>query len=174
VAPPRSGRTDVTLGPVSPQGIRATWEWLQDPELRAQIDSARPPSEDENQRYWAHRLEDRREQTFAIFRAGEHVGNCGLIVDDARKKAELWAYLGTARGQGVGTTAVEQLLGLAFDKLALNRVFLRVLVSNQSAVRFWRSLGFVDEGRAREDTWIAGQPVDSIWFSMLRGEWQAR
>jgi RimJ/RimL family protein N-acetyltransferase len=174
VAPPRSDRASVTLEPVSPEAVRATWAWLQGAELREQIDSTRPPTEEENERYWERRLRDPREHAFAIFRAGEHVGNCGLIVDDARKKAELWAYLGTARGEGIGTAAVEQLLRLAFAELALNRVFLRVLVSNPAAIRFWCGRGFVEEGRAREDTWIAGRAVDALSLSMLRREWSAR
>jgi diamine N-acetyltransferase len=173
--PPRPDRARVTLEAVTPQSIRRTWVWLQDSELRAQIDSiAGPPTEEENQRYWERRLRDPREHVFAISRDGEHVGNGGLIVNNGRKKAELWTYLGTARGEGVGTAAVEELLEFAFGSLTLNRVFLRVLGSNRRAVRFWRDRGFVEEGRAREDTWIADEPVDSIWFSMLRREWRAR
>jgi RimJ/RimL family protein N-acetyltransferase len=175
VASLRPDRARVTLGAVTPQSIDTTWAWLQDPELRAQIDSTGgPPTEAENRRYWERRLRDPRERVFTIFCDGEHVGNCGLIVNDERRSAELWAYLGTARGAGVGTAAVEQLLDLAFGSLALNRVFLRVLTSNPRAVRFWRDCRFVEEGRAREETWIAGKSVGSIWFSMLRREWPAR
>jgi diamine N-acetyltransferase len=174
VAPPPTDVAGVTLEPFSLDRAPTTWGWLQDDELRAQIDSASPPTEEENLRYWERRLRDDREHAFAIFRRGEHVGNCGLIVDAARRKAELWIYLGTARGAGVGTEAVEHLLRLAFDQLELNRVFLRALESNAAAMRFWRGRGFVEEGRAREDTWIADRPIDSIWFSMLRNEWLAR
>jgi len=174
VTPPRSRRARVSLERFSPENARATWAWLQDAGLRAQIDSVAAPSGEENERYWERRLQDPREHLFAIFRDGEHVGNCGLIVDEARHKAELWAYLGTARGEGIGTAAVEQLLRRAFDELGLNRVFLRVLASNAAAFRFWRARGFVEEGRAREDTWIAGRPADSIWLSMLRREWPAQ
>ena len=168
---PRTNAAGVTLEPFSPERLDATWRWLQDAELRAQIDSADAPSEDGNRRYWERRLADPRERAFAIVRDGEHVGNCGLIVEALRRKAELWIYLGTGRGSGVGAAAVEQLLRVAFEELGLNRVFLRALASNDGAVRFWRSRGFVEEGRARADTWIGGKPVDSIWFSMLRDEW---
>jgi ribosomal-protein-serine acetyltransferase len=175
VASPSPDRAGVKLGAVTPQSIDKTWMWLQDSGLRAQIDSTgRPPTEEENRRYWERRLQDPREHVFTIIHDGEHVGNCGLIVSEMRKRAELWTYLGTARGEGVGTAVVEQLLELAFGSLTLNRVFLRVLASNPGAVRFWRARHFVEEGRAREDTWIAGEPVDSIWFSMLRREWLAR
>jgi RimJ/RimL family protein N-acetyltransferase len=149
--------------------LEATRGWLLDDELRRQVDTTEPPTRERNCAYWRARWADSTQESYAILTPnGEHVGNCGLInVDRQRRKAELWAYLGTSRGEGVGSTAVLGLLARAFSELGLNRVCLRVLATNQRAECFYRRLGFRPEGRARQDTWIDGQPVDSIWLSIL-------
>lgn len=152
----------------------ATCRWLQDAELRALIDSTAPPSPAGNDEYWRRRLADPNERCYAVLDRGRHVGNCGLRVDPARSKAELWLYLAEGRRRGLGGAAVDELLRVAFVDLALNRVHLRAVETNAAALAFWRSCGFVEEGRAREDTWIDGRAVDSIWFSLLRREWEER
>lgn len=163
----------VRLEPLGAEHLERTWSWLQDPELRAAIDSLAAPTRDENDRYWRSRLADPTRDDFAVIAGDVHVGNCGLLRDDARSKAELWLYLGVGRGAGIGREAVRLLLQRAFGELGLGRVYLRVLSTNPGAVAFWRATGFVDEGRWRRDTVVNGSPADSIWLAVLREEWDA-
>src|SRR5438067_8993317 len=130
------------LVPFGKDHIEATYRWLRSGELRGQIDSIGEPAPDAHEEYWRQRLGDERRPTFAITLDGSHVGNCGLIVDRDRRKAELWIYLGEGRNRGVGRAAAKDLLVDAFDRRDLHRVFVRVLETNEPALRFWRSLGF--------------------------------
>ena len=152
--------------------LDATYAWLEDEQLREQIDSIGEPDRDVHSAYWSKRIADPERPSFAIICESEHIGNCGLNVDSSRRKAELWIYLGQGRNKGAGRAAVEQLLLLAFDSLSLARVFVRVLATNESALRFWRSLGFLEEGRLRADTWADGSPVDAYVLSVLEFEWR--
>jgi RimJ/RimL family protein N-acetyltransferase len=161
------------LSPFGPEHVEATYRWLSDPELRRQIDSLGRPSESGNRQYWQERAGDTTRPTFAVTVDGSHVGNCGLVMDQARRKAELWIYLGESRGSGVGTRAVHELLARVFGDLGLYRAQVRVLVSNDTAVRFWRGLGFIEEGRLRSDTWHDDEPVDALLFSLLAPEYAA-
>jgi RimJ/RimL family protein N-acetyltransferase len=167
------GPITVTLERLSARHLEATREWLRDPGLRAQIDSLGEPTPDGHRAYWERRLEDESHEAYALMAGGRHVGNGGLQVDHKRLKAELWLYLGEARGQGIGRAAATLILSRAFRELGLNRLAIRVLATNESALSFWRSLGFTDEGRAREDTWSDGRPVDSLLLSLLAREWAA-
>lgn len=163
---------DITLTAFTEEHLAATFEWLQDAQLRRQIDSSEAPAPATHEQYWRHRLIDPNRPTFAIVRDGVHVGNCGLVVDPVRRKGEAWIYLGRDRAGGIGRVAVEQLLESAFDDLGLNRVFARVLATNEAALRFWRSLGFVEEGRLRADTWFDDEAVDAFVLSLLEPEWR--
>ena len=162
----------MALVPFGDQHIASTYPWLESAELRARIDSTAAPTADGHERYWRRRIGDKERPTFAITLDGAHIGNCGLVVDDRRRKAELWIYLGLERGRGVGRAATEELLAEAFDRRSLHRVFVRVLATNESALRFWRSRGFADEGRLRADTWVDGSPVDALVLGMLQAEWR--
>jgi RimJ/RimL family protein N-acetyltransferase len=163
----------VTLEPLNVRHLEAALEWLRDPRLRAQIDSLGEPTAEGHRAYWERRLADESHEAYAVLAGSRHVGNAGLQLDRKRLKAELWLYLGEARGQGIGRAAAELVLRRAFRELRLNRVTVRVVATNEAALSFWRSLGFTDEGRAREDTWIDGRPVDSLLLSLLAREWAA-
>jgi RimJ/RimL family protein N-acetyltransferase len=159
------------LSPFGPAHVDATHLWLADAELRRQIDSIRRPSREENERYWEARAGDADRPVFAVIVDGLHVGNGGLVIDRTRRKAELWLYLAEARGSGVGTSAARELLERVFGDLALYRAQVRVLASNEGALRFWKSIGFSEEGRLRADTWCDGEPVDAIVLSLLAPEY---
>src|SRR5689334_1854061 len=106
-----SSATRVQLARMTEEHLEATRRWMQDPQLRQQIDSLGVPGEGHAE-YWRARWEDGTQEVFAILdEHGEHVGNCGLqAIDRQRRKAELWIYLGEKRGQGLGTASVRQLL----------------------------------------------------------------
>lgn len=153
--------------------FEATLQWLQDPALRHQLDTLTAPTAEANANYWRAKLAEPAREDYAIVDGcGKHRGNCGLRdIDTTRRKAEMWAYIGEGRRNGLGRAAVEQLLRRAFAGLMLNRVYLRVLADNAAAERFWRQFGFQFEGQWRQDTYLDGQFIDSRWFSLLAHEY---
>lgn len=166
----------IILHPMGEQHLEQTLQWMKDMELREAVDTLDEPTLEGNAAYWRARWSDTTREDYAIvIESGVHVGNCGLSnIDRQRRKAELWIYLGACRGEGVGSRAVKILLMQGFEELRLNRIYLRVLSSNRGAERFYRTLGFVFEGRWRQDSWHDGSPVDSLGFSMLGDEYRCR
>jgi len=164
----------VQLVRMGEEHVDRTWNWLaQSAELRAQIDSLDVPSLDGNRRYWQQKLQDGSREDYAILDgASQHVGNCGLVAIDARRrKAELWIYLGETYGQGVGAKALHLLLSRAFHELKLHRVYLRVVATNPRALAFYLRAGFKIEGHARGDTIQDGASLDSTLLSILSNEY---
>lgn len=167
----------ICLVPFSWEHVDTTYHWLQDRELCNAIDCVRPPTEDENRNYWKRELSDANRKTFAIETVDPkcHIGNCGIRnLDTARRKSELWIYLGIRQREGLGKIACNLLLDFCFSELTLHRIYLRVLETNRTARRFYERLGFVSEGRLRDDTSIDNHPIDSIIFSILDHEFTAR
>lgn len=160
---------------MSKDHLDATLTWLSDSNLRRRIDSLGVPSQKGHSRYWEAHWKDKRNEDYAILNSsGKHIGNCGLCrIDRERRKAELWIYLGCERASGFGSEAVRALLLRGFEQLNLNRISVRVLVDNVEAQSFFRSLGFVEEGKWREDTRFDGTYIDSLWFSVLAREYKA-
>ncbi|MBU2993358.1 GNAT family protein [Octadecabacter sp. 1_MG-2023] len=75
-------------------------------------------------------------------------------------------------GKGIGTRAMRLVLSYAFDTLNMHRVALRAIDYNVRAVAAYKKLGFVEEGRLRENAWFADQWHDDIMMGLLASEYQ--
>jgi len=105
------------------------------------------------------------------------IGGCGLHHSDRRNGTTQFGigiYDPSYIGRGYGREAIELLLGWAFHVQNWRRVWLTTLACNERAIRAYRKLGFVEEGRLREHAFFAGEYVDELQMGMLRSEWQGR
>lgn len=105
---------------------------------------------------------------------GPLLGSCQLHdLHPIHRTAELQIRIGapSARGRGVGTAAVRQLLALAFGDLALHRVFVHVFATNGPAIALYEKVGFRHEGTLREAALIDDRRVDVRVMGILRAEW---
>lgn len=85
------------------------------------------------------------------------------------RSARLGYCLGEAAwGQGFTTEAAGALLQWAFDALDLNRVQAETDTRNTASSRVLEKLGFVREGRLREDCIVDGVVSDSWVYGLLR------
>lgn len=75
-------------------------------------------------------------------------------------------------GRGYGTDAMKVVLRYAFDELNLHRVSLNVFEYNTRAIRAYEKVGFVFEGRGRQELHRDGRRWDLIFMGILRSEWQ--
>jgi RimJ/RimL family protein N-acetyltransferase len=106
-----------------------------------------------------------------------HVGYLVLRVasrDHAHAEVSITIGERAAWGRGIGRKALSLVLDHAFSEAErLHKVFLNVAAANERAVRCYRSLGFVLEGRKREHLRIDGAWVDDLCMSILDREWLA-
>lgn len=64
-----------------------------------------------------------------------HTGEFGVNVNPA------------FQGLGIGRKLIETLLQWAKDNKMIEKVFLKVIVTNEKAIRLYKDLGFIEEGR---------------------------
>jgi RimJ/RimL family protein N-acetyltransferase len=108
---------------------------------------------------------------------GTPIGRIGYErLDPQTRSAKVLILIGVpeARGQGYGTEAMATLLRYLFHQRNLHRVSLTVFAWNERAIRSYEKVGFVVEGKLRDDQFFDGRYHDSIVMSILRDEFDAR
>jgi RimJ/RimL family protein N-acetyltransferase len=149
------------------------FEWINDSELIRFTNNYRPISEAE-QKVWFQSLSERKDQVVLGIEARKEkklIGTCGLYaIERVNRKAELRIKIGNKSywGRGYGKEAVELLLDYAFSDLNLRRLWLKVLPTNDRALRLYKEVGFKEEGILREDLYIQGGYCDLIVMGLLR------
>lgn len=76
------------------------------------------------------------------------------------------------RGMGLSYMAYLRFIPFMFDSLNLHKITLEVLATNTRAINLYKKLGFVEEGRKREEVLKNGVYLDSIIMSLLRSEYE--
>jgi len=110
--------------------------------------------------------------SFIIDVDGRAVGSASLFsIDPLARHAEAGiSLLPDARGRGIGTAAMSQLVEFAFVRRNLRRIHLQVIASNAAAIRCYEKAGFVLEGRLREHAWVRGAYEDIVVMGALRSD----
>jgi UDP-4-amino-4,6-dideoxy-N-acetyl-beta-L-altrosamine N-acetyltransferase len=146
-----------------------------DPEVQAQLFSARPPTMEEHLRWRAEveARDDRHEFMIVERTSGRSVGTIGLShIDRVNRRAEYGVLIGEpdARGKGLAAEASRLLLAYAFGTLGLRRVYLHVLARNGDALRLYRRVGFQPEGVLRRHVWKGDEFLDVTVMAALAHE----
>jgi diamine N-acetyltransferase len=110
--------------------------------------------------YWIISLEERR---VGYFRLSNHSETNRNIYVGADIHPDF-------QGKGIATKAYREFLPFLFQEYDLNKISLEVLASNEKAIHLYEKLGFVYEGKKRQEVLKGKAFVDSIVMSMLRSE----
>jgi RimJ/RimL family protein N-acetyltransferase len=91
------------------------------------------------------------------------------------KSAELCVLIGEERyrGQGCGTAALRLFLPVAFEQLALERIYLRVARSNRRARKCYERCGFRTRGLLPVTPRQPDRSDDLLLMELRRHEWAA-
>lgn len=166
----------VRLRVLEPGDTEALWRWHNDPEVMRWLDDGfpmslaqatakaekRPPNSYGNMLFGIESI------------AGQHLVGVARLrdADPVVAVAELDIYIGKKDcwGQGYGTEATRLICRYGFDKMRLHRIGLTVVTENEAAIRVYRRVGFVEEGRLRQTFHRDGQWYDMLAMGLLAGE----
>ncbi|MAT43051.1 MAG: RimJ/RimL family protein N-acetyltransferase [Anaerolineaceae bacterium] len=169
----------VRLRGVEKKDIEQFVVWLNDPDVRNNLLIYWPMTLWEEEE-WFEGLKKREsaEKPLAIEvntpDGWQLIGNSGFHqVDWKNSSAEVGIFIGDKDywNQGYGSDAMRLLLKYGFNSLNLNRIYLHVFDTNPRAIRAYEKVGFVHEGRLRQDIFLNGSYVDVLMMSVLRSEW---
>jgi ribosomal protein S18 acetylase RimI-like enzyme len=74
-------------------------------------------------------------------------------------------------GRGLGTEVLRWMCNYIFTTLGYRRIELSLDATNDRALRCYRHVGFVEEGRRRKQFWREGEFRDVLEMAMLEEEW---
>jgi RimJ/RimL family protein N-acetyltransferase len=85
------------------------------------------------------------------------------------KKGEFGIFIGEKDfiGKGFGFLATKEILEIAFEKLKLHRVYLRVFPDNISAIKTYEKIGFTKEGLLKDTVFIDGEYKDMLLMAKV-------
>jgi RimJ/RimL family protein N-acetyltransferase len=160
--------------------LEAFRRWYSDPQVvRLTRYQEGPMRADEIERFFNARVVGADSLAFAIHvRATDRlIGTCAFSQLDADNGSAMYHITvgeKDAWGLGYGTEATELMLEHAFERLGLHRVALSVFAFNERAIRSYRKVGFVVEGRSRDAIWRDGRYWDELQMSVLEDDWRER
>jgi RimJ/RimL family protein N-acetyltransferase len=153
----------ITLKTFSDDNIEATFDWLQNAELRQLFAMKEAPTWGKHVEYIKKILHDCTQVMFAIYYGDTYIGNCGLKYIQ-NQGASIWIYLGNKnyRKKGLSKVACRLLMNYARDKLKVNLLYLHVLKDNIVALNLYHALGFKEVPLGERDLSIWKERSDSI------------
>lgn len=143
-------------------------------ELLGGGDPPRPRTRAVVQEFFEELAKDKESPTFAIEAGGVLIGECGLHNLNRRNgTAEVGIGIGDRAywGRGYGREALALLVDYGFRLQNLRKLWLEVHGGNERAIRAYRAVGFVEEGRQREQVWSDGRYEDTVLMGLFRTDW---
>jgi ribosomal-protein-alanine N-acetyltransferase len=168
----------VRLREVDEDDFEATWtRWGSRTEFFRFLPIEQPTTLDEEHAWLASVINEaravpRRQYQLGIDAAGGLVGMVRLGIDSERhRSADLGYGVGPDEwGQGYATEAARLIVRFGFETLGLHRIWATHHPENLASRRVLDKLGFVEEGRRRDDRFVDGAWYDSVVCSMLESD----
>ena len=108
----------------------------------------------------------------AVPTSGEPIGYIQLSKTRNRSGQIGLSLLPAYQGKGYGRESINQVLDWGFRWADLHRISIGTVSFNERAVHLHKSIGFVEEGRAREAVYKDLEWYDLVDFGMLLREWK--
>jgi RimJ/RimL family protein N-acetyltransferase len=168
----------IYLRPFSKGDLRHVQKWSEDPEMRKLTGEVAPMTRAEAEKWYRRARADKDRIWFAIvLKEGDRViGETGLLrMFKAWRCTDMTVIIGEKEmwGRGYGTEAGRLLLDHAFGELAFHRVSMGAVGFNERATRFWKGLGFREEGIQRDGYYCDGKFSEFVMMSILEDEYRS-
>lgn len=151
-------------------------KWMNDNEVTRGLETGIFPTTKESLVSFVERTTGSKDNVFLAIidkSSGKHIGNIKLgNINWVHRHGELGILIGdkNAWGKGFGTDACQLLVEYAFGKLNLNKVWLAVFSNNLSAIKVYKRLNFVEEGRLQQHVFSEGKFEDKILMSVFNNK----
>ena len=170
----------VVLRDLTLDDVEDRFHWSLDREVTAYLNvpDKYPPFTKEETKLWIEACINRSNgyiQKAITTEDGNHIGWVDLKnIEQADKSAEIGIAIGDKQfwGKGYGSSALRAMLSVGFREWELNKIWLRVDVDNEKAIRSYRLNGFQEEEFMHQDRWRNGISVDRLRMAIWRKDFE--
>ena len=169
--------TRILLRPVQREDLKYLAELMSDREIRILIAEVYPTTEKGNEEFYerCQKTEDRVWFMVIDKATNKVIGETGflrlftpwrstdfsLIIWDK----EYW-------NKGYGKEIAGLMLDYGFNSLNIHRMGLGVVEFNENALKFWKSIGFVEEGKTIDGYFVNGKYCDFVTMYLLEDDYR--
>jgi UDP-4-amino-4,6-dideoxy-N-acetyl-beta-L-altrosamine N-acetyltransferase len=166
----------IRLRAVEKEDLKRFRDWRNDPDVKKFTREYRVLSM-QNQMQWLDFLaRNKNTIMFAVeTKKGKLIGCTGLTyIDWKNRGAEVSIYIGDKKykGKGYGTDTLKTLMKYGFEGLNLHMLFGEIFEYNKANIRLFEKCGFKRDGVLRHRLYRDGKYWNSIFYSILKREWQ--
>ncbi len=120
--------------------------------------------------WFSNYKKDKNKKFFTICDDSKPIGFMGLSnISKSNKNADLFIAIGedNYRGKGIGKIVIKWLIDYGFKKLKLHKINLGVIENNRHATKVYQSLGFIIEGRMKDEIFYKGKYHDFLSMAIF-------
>ncbi|PNE20158.1 hypothetical protein V511_10105 [Mesotoga sp. Brook.08.YT.4.2.5.1] len=131
-----------------------------------------PPTYDFAHNSWLQSAAKNNIELIIEFKS-ERAGQIRLTdIDYRHQKAQFGIMIARSfQGKGIAFDSSRIFFEYVFRNLPINKIYLELFANNSPAMRLYEKLGFVEEGRFRQEYYKRGEFMDTTRMSILREEW---
>ncbi len=162
----------ICLSEIEEEDLALLVKWRNDIENLRGLFSYLPLNLQKQRNWFQKYCNEPSSQLFMIelVKENEKIGVCGLnSIDYRNQRAELSIIIGenSYKGKGYASEALSLLHNYAFNYLNLKKIFLQVLITNDSAISLYKKMGYQQEGLLKGHYFQDGKFVDVLLMSIF-------
>lgn len=153
--------------------IRTVLNWRNDPSVREFMYTRHEIAESEHREWFARASQDPKKGLFIYEQDKTPAGFVQITKLSEESPVCDWGfYVAPQSSPGTGIALGRTALRFVFESLEIHKVCGQALAFNERSIRFHKKLGFIEEGRLREQHYDGTEFHDVLCFGLLASEWQ--
>lgn len=123
---------------------------------------------------WFERLNGDNTKQWYVYQdeAGEPQGVVYFTDINQEQQTAFWGfYAWPVAASGTGLNILMEALDCAFESMGLHKVNAEVLNDNPRSLYLHKKIGFIEEGRFREQHLVGNERIDIVRLGLLSSEW---
>ena len=151
-------------------------DWLNNPEINKFLEVRFIESNLSSTMEFVSKFNNKDSYIFGIYdsTSKDHIGNMALYLDLNHRIAYFGFFIGEKNywGRKASLESCFLIFHFAFDHLEMRKVGGVVYSNNIGSIFNYKQLGFVEEGRLKNHFLFDDEPVDILYYSMMKEDWK--